>query len=781
MSSRRKRAKVQPKKHIIPFALFLTFGILVGMFAAGSAGVYALMQSWLTDLPAINGIDAYNDVQKTRIYAADGTTVLAEFYEYDREPVTLDKVSPDVVNATVAVEDERFWQHSGVDYYGIIRAVVVDLTSSRTEGASTITQQLVRQTVLQDEATEFSLKRKLREAALAQEVERRYSKQDVLNMYLNTVNYGDGSWGIQSAAKHYFDKDASGLTLAEAALLCGIPQSPEYNNPVTYPENAIKRRNVVLERMYVNNYISEAEMSDAKAEPLNMKVSKRSVDGIYLAPYATSYVRHQLLNDFSQMMVFKGGLNVYTSIDLNYEKWADEACSKREALIPSNFEVSFVCVDPKTGYIKCMRGGKDYYNNQINTCWQMNRNAGSSFKPFALVTAIEKGYSPQTLVSTSSPLNIPLDNGESWRVSNYSGRGMGTMTLARATALSSNTAYARVGRAVGAEAIVDTAYRMGISKDKKLEAVPAIVLGASGVDTLSMASAYSTLANNGVHNRPTAIMKITDSSGNVVYQHNPDNTRVLTPEVAYAATQVLEGVVDYGTGTAANIYGRDIAGKTGTSNDWADAWFIGYTPQICAAVWVGDRNKLTPLGRNEGGVNSAPVWHDFMLKALEDQPVEYFTDEPSPTYDRSLSFMTPEEKAAAAAAAAEAAADNDGDGYSNSSERNSGTDPNDANDYPGKAAQDGNNPSGQTGNGGSGGNSGSSGSGSSGSGGSSGSSGSGGSSGNSGGGGSGGSGGGGSGGGGGSSGSSGSGAGSSGGGSDAVSSGGSDVISPPSD
>jgi membrane peptidoglycan carboxypeptidase len=306
-----------------------------------------------------------------------------------------------------------------------------------------------------------------------------------------------------------------------------------------------------------------------------------------------------------------------------------------------------------------MRGGKDFYTDQWSTCWQMTRQAGSSFKTYALVTAIKDGYSPNLSVSTASPTVIKMDGYAPWTVNNYSGGDMGTMTLARATALSSNTAYARVMRAVGPDAIAETANSMGVASDlhdrgpngEDLGVPQSVVLGAKGVNTLDMASGYSTLANNGKHNKPTAIMKIVDRQGNVVYEHQPENEQILTPEVAYATTDVLRGVVQYGTGKLANISGRDIAGKTGTSDKWKDAWFIGYTPQLCTAIWVGYRDEASFVNHNEGGVYAAPVWHQFMTNTLASMPVEKFQTVSAPKYDSSLSFMTPEERSAAEAAA----------------------------------------------------------------------------------------------------------------------------------
>ncbi|MDR2957087.1 MAG: transglycosylase domain-containing protein [Coriobacteriales bacterium] len=675
MSSRKKRARKPPKKHIFKFTPIVVLTAIIGVLCLSVIGVYNLWQSWLVDLPSLEGIENYNTEGKTRFFASDRITLLAELYEFDRTPVTSNQVAPVVFDAIIAVEDERFWQHDGVDYYGVLRAVYIDMTTNVTQGASTIPMQLIRQTIMQDSANEMTLRRKVREAALAQQLEEKFTKEEILMMYLNTINFGDGSWGIQSAAQHYYSKDAADLTLVEAALLCGIPQSPEYNNPVVYPENARYRRNIVLERMYVNGYITEDEMDTAKLCDLGLNVKYRTVDGIYLAPYSTSYARHELFELLPYDVVLRGGLDVYTSIDLQYEQWANEACAARESLLPEGAEVSLTCVDPNSGYILCMRGGKDFYADQFNTCWQMRRSAGSSFKPFALVTLIEKGYSPLTNINCSSPLKIG-----NWDVKNYGGGSYGDMPIANATWYSYNTAYARIVRAIGPEAIADTAHRMGITSD--LIAVNSIVLGSNGVCTMEMASAFGTLATGGIHYKPTTIVQVIDRDGKVIAEPVPIPTRVLTPEVAYATTSVLRGVVQRGTGTEAAFQGRDIAGKTGTSDDWTDAWFIGYTPQLVTAVWVGFRDSLTYINRNEGGLTCAPVWRTFMSNALDGVPSEEFAWAPAPAYRQKAEtdFMTAEE----AEIYKLKTTDSDKDGFSDWDEIQAGTDPYDPTDYPGK-------------------------------------------------------------------------------------------------
>ncbi|MDR0346931.1 MAG: PBP1A family penicillin-binding protein [Coriobacteriales bacterium] len=665
MSSRKKRAKQEPKRHIIPFVFILVVAVLVGLVGFSTAGAYALVQTWLVGVPSIDELDGFEFARKTRVYASDGVTLLGEFYDENREPVTADQVSPHVFNATVDVEDERFWGHRGIDYYGIARAAVNDLMGGDLQGASTITQQLVRQTILQEEATESTFRRKVREAYLAMELEKKYSKEDVLMMYLNFVNYGDGALGIQAAAQHYFSKNASELSIPEAALLCGIPQSPTYNNPVEYPDNARRRRNIVLDRMYVNGHLTEQELEEYKASDLNLNVRNVSMDGIYLQPYFTSYVREEL----SRMQregkigkVFGGGLTIYTTIDLSMQAYAEEICATKEQELiessnDSDIEVGLTCVDPNNGYIKVMRAGKDYYADQWSTAWQMKNQAGSTFKVFGLVTAIEQGYSPSTEVSGKA-LTLNYGGGQVWKPENYQGQEMGIMSLAQATWSSSNLAYARVAREVGADAIQETAIRMGIksvdpqyatspAEKTDLEGVgPSIVLGAYGVNTMEMASAFGVLATGGVRHEPTSITKIVNYEGTVIYDHesNAEGVRVLTPEVAFATNQVLKGVVTGGTATSARLGWQVAAGKTGTADEYTDSWFVGYTPQLSTAVWIGSRERPHYIANNVGGANCCPVWRQFMQNALDGYEAQDFPWASNPPYNSKATFMSAAEK-----------------------------------------------------------------------------------------------------------------------------------------
>ncbi|MDO4503487.1 MAG: transglycosylase domain-containing protein, partial [Coriobacteriia bacterium] len=563
---------------------------LIGV--AGVVGTMSVVTEWAQDLPTIDA-NAFKYSEKTRVYADDRKTLLAEFYLRDQEPVTQDQVCNYVLKGTVATEDERFYEHDGVDMAGIARALVNNVLGGDLEGASTITQQLVRNTILSNEANDISLKRKIREASLAMEMEKQYTKDEILMMYLNTINYGDGCYGIEAAARHYFQKSASDLSLTQAATLIGIPQSPTYNNPVTNPDRCLERRNLVLDRMLSNGIISKEKHDRAKEKKLNLNLAKKkSDDGIRAYPYFTSYVREQLLEQLSYEDVFSGGLEVYTTLDIKMQQYADDAAEQVYADMRSSgdgdVELAMTCVDPTTGYIKCMIGGKNYKKSQFNLATNSTgRQAGSSFKTFTLAAAIEQGINPKSRVDCSSSDTI---NG--WHVENYGGSDYGVRSIEQATWVSSNTGYAHLitdEDGVSPQSLLEMANRLGVSGTSGFGAYPALTLGVAQVNTTMMAGAYATFAADGMHYNTSCITEIKDSEGNVVLDNtDPEGTQALTPEVSYAVTKVLEGVVKHGTAKGAALSsGQASAGKTGTSENWRDLWYCGYTPQLSTAVWTG--------------------------------------------------------------------------------------------------------------------------------------------------------------------------------------------------
>lgn len=615
MSVRTRKKRAHRKKRQPLSKAMLALVIVLVIFGAGGIAVAAAAAVWLQDLPDYKDSSAFNYAQKTSVYANDGTTLLAEFYVENRDPIELSEMSVYVLEGTVATEDERFYEHDGVDMLGIARAIVVNLTGTGREGASTITQQFVRNTVLADEANESTIKRKVREAYISLELEKMFSKDEILQMYLNTINYGQGAYGIEAASQLYFSKPAKDLTLPEAATLIGIPQSPTYNNPVDNPENCLARRNLVLDRMLSNNYITQEEHDEAQQTPLTFNITREEeTNGIMKYDYFTSYVRDTLLQDYSVNEVFKGGLNVKTTLDPHVQDLAEEAVNRKLDSLPENLECALVAIDPDTGFIQAMVGGRDYKTNEFNLATQAKRQAGSSFKTFTLLAALDEGYSPETNLNCTSKVKIG-----NWDVANYGNANYGTRSIESAFAVSSNTGFAELCTEIGPDKVADMAHKCGIESD--LESVPSITLGVEEVSVLEMAQAYATIANGGTLHKANCIEEIKDSSGQVIYHADTRGDKVLNTDLTQAAVEVMEGVVQKGTGRNAALYnGQPVGGKTGTSEDYRDKWFCGITPQISVAIWIGDRNE-----------KSMPTWvacdsifGDFVNKLLRGQDKEEF-------------------------------------------------------------------------------------------------------------------------------------------------------------
>lgn len=634
MGIRTRRAHRHSRTHIVGFGAAGLLGFIALAVIALAFSVGSIVEGWLQDLPDFDSPDAYLVSEPTTVYDTDGN-VIAEFMAENRRNVTLDEISPYVLTGTVDTEDIRFYQHNGVDPQGIARAALVTLLGG-SEGASTIDQQLVRNTVLSDEQFDRTIKRKVREAYIAVEMEKKYSKDQILNMYLNTIYYGNGAYGIEAAAKTYFDTSAKDLTLAQAALLVGIPNSPTMYDPTQNPDASVQRRNLVLKRMLDAGDISQEEYDEACNTPLQLNPGSNTMSNTGVYPYWTQYIKEVLSEDFSSDTVMKGGLKVYTTLDPDAQQEAQKAVADRLAYIGrEGLESALVAVDPSTGYIKAMVGGSDFSKNQVNLATQGMRQPGSSFKAFTLVAAIRDGMDPDVYLNCNSPLKVSSN----WTVKNYGGTSYGTITLRRATELSSNTGYVQVAQAVGGESIVKTAKDMGITED--LPAYDSITLGTIPIPVIQMAEAYSTLASGGVHRDAVAITKIEDRNGNQVYEHKDTPTQALDPAVAAAATDVLEGVVTSGSGTAKVVssYGIDqpIAGKTGTTEYADNLWFCGYTPQIAVAVWTGypDSSKTVVIDGSDGhpSNSSCPIFGQFVKAYLGDTPRAEFPDaDARPTY-----------------------------------------------------------------------------------------------------------------------------------------------------
>jgi penicillin-binding protein 1A len=595
--------------------------------------------------------------QTSFLYAADGSLITTLHAGQDRVLVRWADIPRVMADATVAIEDQRFWDHAGVDLKALLRATYVNVTEGRVvQGASTITQQLVKNLYVGHEET---LSRKIREAYLAWQLERRLTKQQILTRYLNTVYFGNGAYGVQAAARTYFGIDAEDLTLPQAALLAGLIRAPVRYDPVVHPVHARQRRNQVLAAMLEQGLIDRAAYEAAVATPIEL-VHREEAERRYIAPYFVDYFKEWFLSNprFGETvaerydLLFKGGLRITTTLVPRLQRLAERAVRQ---VLPYERDpyAAMTVLDPRTGYVKAMVGGRDYWSPddpyaRINlaTGGSTGRQAGSAFKPFALVAALENGFTP------SSPLNgsyaaVPLPDGTVWRPGNAEGGGYGTISLETATVHSVNIAYVNLEIALGggdawkgAEKIVEVAERMGIRCCRRttqprtpLQAVPAAVLGSNEVNTLEMASAYGTLAFGGAHVQPTPVVRIETADGRVLFEAPRRPVQVVDPAVASVAVDILEKAVQYGTGTAARLY-RPQFGKTGTEDLYRDAWFVGAIPQLVAAVWVGfpqgqiSMQYPTTRIRVYGGTWPAQIWHAFMFNATKHLPVREFPEPP---------------------------------------------------------------------------------------------------------------------------------------------------------
>ena len=648
MSPRERRKNLRAKTHTVPLVLVSFFGFLILAGVAFGIGMMANVTNWLKDLPDYTSADAYLVSEPTTILDANGNEI-ASLYVENRTNITKDQCSKYVLDGTVATEDERFYDHGGVDIIGIMRAAVSQLTGS-SEGGSTITQQLVRNTILSEEQFDNTIERKVREAYLAIQMEKIFSKDEILMMYLNTVPFGHGAYGIQAASETYFSKNASDLTLAEAALLVGLPNGPSLYDPTINPDLALERRNLVLDRMLSNGYITQEEHDAAAAEPITLNVSEAPVNGVYSYPYFVDSVKQLLSDEFSTDVLYRGGLTVQTTIDPTAQQAAENAI--RDGL--ANFgddtlDGALVAIDPDTGYIKAMVGGKDYYSTatfsngttpisgQENMVTSTQRGCGSTFKTITLTAAINAGMNPSIIINCNT--GYKTKSGLT-TVKNVNNASYGNISLARATEVSSNTGFVQVAEVIGNDTILDMAKKLGVDVD--IPESDTMTLGPDGMPPLNMAEIYATLAANGVHRDPVAITQILSRSGEVLYQHTDAPEQTVDDSVAAAAREVLEGVVTSGTGT----YGRPdidqpVFGKTGTTTGPTDLWFAGATPQLAVAVWTGHRdNSEIYSGRRTAQTSqtSAPIFKEFMEQALANAPREEFPTAPAPVYKANSSW-----------------------------------------------------------------------------------------------------------------------------------------------
>ena len=633
-----RRQEASPRRGRIRKPRLLALLLVLFALAAASFS-YGMITAIRSELDALDPSKARGDVD-TVVYSAPNRfgerRVLAILRgDESRVLVPSKDIAPIMKQAIVAVEDKRFYEHNGVDVRGIVRALWQDVRSqSVVEGGSTITQQYVKNAYSRNEQT---IGRKVREAALAWQLTQRWSKDRILTAYLNTIYFGNGAYGVLQAARTYFrGKSASELTLPEAALLAGIPASPSLYDPVQHPVAARERRSYVLDQLFDQGRITAAERRKADTAPLPKPEDVRLPGTRGPAPYFVNYVTDQLVAEYGAERVFGGGLEVTTTIDLDLQEKAREAIQK--VLTRSNGPAAaLVAINPRTGGVKAMFGGTNFRRSQFNLATQAERQPGSSFKPIVLASAFRKGIAPSTRI-TSKPIEI--DAGDRvWKVSNYEGSYLGDVDLSRAMISSDNSVYAQLTKIVGPRSIVETAKQLGIRS--KLPAYFSIGLGAVAVNPLDMTRAYATIANEGqrvdgsiMGDRPRVVRTVKLRRTGEVRQNEPVRKPILTKSQAETITAILEQVVEQGTGKRADLGVRTAAGKTGTTDDYGDAWFVGYTPELAVAVWVGYPNELRPMETEfngepvAGGTLPALIWKAFMTKALADEPPRSFNPAP---------------------------------------------------------------------------------------------------------------------------------------------------------
>lgn len=603
---------------IIKLSIF--FILVPAIFGVGFG--YALVN--YLEIPDVKQLETYRPKSATRLYADDGT-LFSELFVEKRIPIPITEMPKHLKNAFIAIEDVRFYKHFGVDVRGIARAAYKNIVHGGiTEGASTITQQLARNLYLTQQK---SFKRKIEEAVLAIQIERSYSKDEILNMYLNLIYLGEGAHGVEAAAYTYFHKKAKDLTLPESATLAALTKSPSRLSPFKNQAKALERRNIVLKKMYQADFISRKEFTQSIREPLN------------LAPFRTyekktgyfiEYVK-QMFDEYvtDVQELYTTGLNIKTTINLKMTGFAYEAIEKgiqqykdRHPTTKELPEVALIAIEVKSGDIKVMIGGRSFADSPFNRAVQAKRQPGSSFKPIIYLTALEQGLKPDYMLR-DAPISFTNPwTKQVWQPKNYRNEYHGNVTMRKALELSLNTATVRLLEKVGLENVIDMAKRLHINSN--FESNLSLALGTTEIAPLDLACAYATIARGGVYLPPVIIKNIFTIEGEAKYNDETQGEIVVEPEVAASLVDIMKGVIKNGTARSASKMPYFLAGKTGTTDDFRDAWFIGFSPELLCAVWVG-YDKKTNLGSKESGSTAAlPIWIDFMSKALPLYPNEDF-------------------------------------------------------------------------------------------------------------------------------------------------------------
>ncbi|PJE50391.1 MAG: penicillin-binding protein [Candidatus Yanofskybacteria bacterium CG10_big_fil_rev_8_21_14_0_10_36_16] len=631
-----------------------TFIVLFSLFVLGLALSVSVFLYYSRQIPDPNVISSRRISESTKIYAQDGETLLYNIHgEEKRTIIPWEEISDDVKNATLVAEDADFYTHKGLDIRGILRAFYKNIVGLEvSQGGSTITQQLIKNSLLSNERV---LSRKIKEAVLSVEIERRFSKDEIFWMYLNQIPYGSNAYGIEAASQTFFDKTANELTLSEAALLAALPNAPSYYSPYGnhYPE-LIARRDFILESMLRNNYINQDEFREAVEEQPSFQPPR----DIIVAPHFVIMVREYLTRKYGEDIVQNGGLQVVTTLDHKLQSLAEDVISKHADDIKTRFNAgnaALTAVDPRTGKILAMVGSKDYFDvineGNFNVATAL-RQPGSAFKPFAYMTAVEKGFTDSTIVfDLLTEFNPECEPGafqekdrygiDCYHPKNYSGVFKGPVTLRQSLAQSLNIPSVKILHLAGINKTIENAKKMGITSLTEPERYGlSLVLGGAEVRLVDIVSAYGVLANDGIKNPTTFIQKVTTSDGVILEEYRKNEDRVIDKKVTRLMNDIMSDNLSrapvFGFNNYLNLGERPVAAKTGTTQENRDAWLIGYTPSLVAGVWSGNNDNSKMSGTAAGASVAGLIWNDFMRKALEGTPIEQFPDPDPSTSSKTM-------------------------------------------------------------------------------------------------------------------------------------------------
>jgi len=660
----RKKDRFRSRHPIVVRLVLLAFTFLAAAGAGLAFGAWALVCRG-GQCPPVDSLNDYTPRQTSKLYAADGRFI-AELGLERRTLVKLDEIPPNVQQAFVIVEDKRFYSHAGIDWSRVAGALVRDiLARSWDEGFSTITMQLARNVFPERISREKTLVRKIKEGKVAREIERKFDKKKILELYLNQINLGNGAYGVETASQRYFGKSVRDLNIAEAATLAALPKAPERYNPKRHPERAIQRRNTVIELMRRNGAITDEQAREARAYPLQLA---NKTDAGDTAPYFVEWVRKQLDQQFGRQL-YEQGLRVYTTLDLDMQLAAERALERQLRRIEAGrfgkftgesyehyiarsiagaepgenspyLQGAFVAIDPRNGSVKAMVGGRDFYDSKFNRATQALRQPGSSFKPIVYAAAVQNGRSPSYILQDTA-ISVNQGTGTPWTPKNYDGRFEGPMPMRRGLFESRNMIAIQVGLELGENTIINEARNFGITTP--IPPYPSIFIGSADVYPIEMISSYAPFANQGIRATPNAIVRVENARQEVLWQQTPSRTTVLSPEEAWIMVDMMKDVVRRGT-AAGSVWGAGFhypaGGKTGTTNDGTNVWFIGYTADLLAGVWIGFDKPKKIMSDAQGGRLAAPAWTAFMTDVYRQRPAPPDWPRPVSIIAREIDYTT---------------------------------------------------------------------------------------------------------------------------------------------